>query len=272
MDYGTYCDLATLKTAMGISDTTDDTRLLTVLEDVSRFIDEHCQRHFYVKTETRYYTGTGCDYLLLDADLLSVTSLKTDEDDDRDYDYTWTATDYDLEPYNSWPKTKISETPNGDYSLPTNPKGIEITGLWGYGRGDGATPYEVSSTTTAEALDTTETGVDVASGAALSAGQTILIDSEQMYISSISSNTLTVVRGVNGTTAAAHDTSKTIYIYRYPSNIRRACIMLAEQTRKLEDAALGVSGNPEMAMETMQPSQRAQILFWMAPFRNLTVA
>lgn len=56
----------------------------------------------------------------------------------------------------------------------------------------------------AEALDASETGVDVDDGTAFRAGDIILVDSERMSVSSISGNTLTVVRGVIGSTAATH--------------------------------------------------------------------
>ena len=56
----------------------------------------------------------------------------------------------------------------------------------------------------AEALDSSETGVDVDDGTEFAVDQVILVGSEQMKISAISSNTLTVTRGFNGTTAASH--------------------------------------------------------------------
>jgi len=56
----------------------------------------------------------------------------------------------------------------------------------------------------AEALDSSETGVDVDDGTEFAVGQVILVGSEQMKISAISSNTLTVTRGFNGSTAASH--------------------------------------------------------------------
>ena len=48
-----------------------------------------------------------------------------------------------------------------------------------------------------------------------------------MFIYSISSLTLTVERGVNGTTAALHDNAKSLYIYQYPYDVWQACINLA---------------------------------------------
>lgn len=55
----------------------------------------------------------------------------------------------------------------------------------------------------AEALDDSETGVDVDNGAYFKKGNVIRVDDELMLVSSVSSNTLTVVRGF-GSTAASH--------------------------------------------------------------------
>lgn len=57
----------------------------------------------------------------------------------------------------------------------------------------------------AEAMDTSETGIDVDDGSMFRAGEIILVDDEYMEISSISGNTLTVVRASLGSTAATHD-------------------------------------------------------------------
>jgi hypothetical protein len=55
-----------------------------------------------------------------------------------------------------------------------------------------------------EALDTTETAVDVDEGGQFSVNEMIQIDDEIMLITAISTNTLTVTRGYRDTTAAAH--------------------------------------------------------------------
>jgi len=70
-------------------------------------------------------------------------------------------------------------------------------------------------------------GVDVTAVTNLSPGQTILVESEQMFIESIATTTLTVIRGVNGTTAATHDTAKSIYIYQYPYDVWQAAMALS---------------------------------------------
>jgi hypothetical protein len=62
------------------------------------------------------------------------------------------------------------------------------------------------TTTIAEDLDNSETGVDVVDGSLFKEGDVIKIDDELMYVSGVVSNTLTVVRGSGSTTAAAHTT------------------------------------------------------------------
>lgn len=57
-----------------------------------------------------------------------------------------------------------------------------------------------------EALDDTETGVDVQTGegAYIKEGDILKVDSELMYVSSVATDTATVVRGFGGSTAASH--------------------------------------------------------------------
>lgn len=81
---------------------------------------------------------------------------------------------------------------------------------WGWG-----SPDPVASTI-AEALDTTETGVDVASGtgAYFQVGHIVKVNAELMRVTGISTDTLTVVRAYNGdlTTGDAHSNADPIYI------------------------------------------------------------
>ena len=64
------------------------------------------------------------------------------------------------------------------------------------------------STTANEAMDSSETGLDVATntGAYFKEGDIVKQDDELMYVSSVATDTLTVIRGFAGTTAAAHNT------------------------------------------------------------------
>jgi len=81
--------------------------------------------------------------------------------------------------------------------------------------------YVDSGTDLNEDLDKTETGVNVDDGTKFSAGDIILIDSEFMYIGSISTNTLTVTRQyytspTDGYKAEKHDDNSDIFIVGSP--------------------------------------------------------
>jgi hypothetical protein len=122
-------------TITDVSDQADDAQLESVIEAISRWLDDYTGRRFYAASETRYYTAEWTDLLMID-DLLSVTSLLTDDDGDRVYETTWQTTDYDLEPFNATldgrPYTEITIAPNGNYSFPTTAKGVKLTGSFGY--------------------------------------------------------------------------------------------------------------------------------------------
>ena len=173
-------------------------------------------------------------------DLLSATSIKLDEDGDRTFELTLAAgTDYYLERahyenIDALPKTLLRlDAFNGQRSVfAVQPRLIEIAGRWGF-----TEATEDAGTTLAEALDASETGVDVVSGAVLEVGQTLLIDDEQIYVAGIATNTATVARGVNGTSAAAHDTGKAISRYVYVPNVREAAIILAGRAWKRRDTS-----------------------------------
>ena len=133
-----YTDLPGYKLRFWDGDTDDhrdDPVLEKVIETASRAIDDITQKRFYATTETRYYTAESATKCKVD-NLLSVTTLKTDENADRVYEYTWDTSDYDLMPYNAAlenePYTHIETAPFTDYYFPSARKGVEINGSWGY--------------------------------------------------------------------------------------------------------------------------------------------
>ena len=84
-------------------------------------------------------------------------------------------------------------------------------------RVDSATFYETtnrgaSGSLLNEGLDASETEIDVDSGAHFDVNQVIQIDNEFMLITSIATDTLTVVRGYQDTTAASHSDDTAIFI------------------------------------------------------------
>lgn len=109
------------------------------IEAASRWIDDYTHTRFFttVSDETRYYTPQLWGCLFLQDDLLSITTLKTDDDDDGTYETTWTTSDYDLTPINasleSKPYRAIEVDSNSTLSFPTGVKnGVQIVGKFGY--------------------------------------------------------------------------------------------------------------------------------------------
>ena len=85
------------------------------------------------------------------------------------------------------------------------------SGVYGYGWGTSAWNGIGSSGRTTdqlnEALDATETDVDVDDGSKFAANDYILVDQEIMKVSSVSSNTLTVIRGVASVTSSTSNSA-----------------------------------------------------------------
>ncbi|MDD5510906.1 MAG: hypothetical protein PHI12_08850 [Dehalococcoidales bacterium] len=227
-----YVPISDLKTALAITATTDDVVLRNIADSASRMIDRFTGRVFYVTSATKYFDGRTPLWI---PDCLSITTLKTDEDGDATFENTFAETDYILygpgedDALNRYPRIRIELSMDSDYGgFATGvKKGVQIIGTWGYGDGISATPYLVDTTLSAAISSTSATTCAVTAATNLSAGQTILIDSEQMFIQSISTTTLTVVRGVNGTTAATHSNGASLYIYQYPFDVWQACLALA---------------------------------------------
>jgi len=134
-----YATLAELRARMNVptADTGGDAVLEACIESASRAIDGFTGRRFYQITATaRVFTAEDSQWLYV-PDLVSVSSLVTDDDGNRVYETTWASTDYDLEPFNAsdtgHPYTSVEITPDGDYSFPVGiRKGVKITGTWGW--------------------------------------------------------------------------------------------------------------------------------------------
>ena len=84
---------------------------------------------------------------------------------------------------------------------------------WGAGL-FGGTNNSAFQTTIDEDLDASETGVDVATGQGsnFATNDVVLVGSELMSVTNVSTDTLTVTRGANGSTAATHSDGANIFL------------------------------------------------------------
>jgi hypothetical protein len=134
-----YATLSEFKAAVGITDTTDDSALQSVLDATDTLIDLYCDRKtgFGTATETRYYTAEDWEYVLTD-DLVSVTTLQTDDDANGTYETTWTSgTDYVLAPRNAaldgFPYTEIDTSVTWPRNFPKDVYlGVKVVGVFGF--------------------------------------------------------------------------------------------------------------------------------------------
>ena len=227
-----YGDLKKLKDDSLLKDpaagTGDDDELFQLLLAVSNWVDGYCNRHFYPRQQTLEFDGDGSTRLLV-PDLIAIDAINEDSTDDKTFDTTWATTDYWLEPYNAeptehWgnPYTRITvRTSGAKASFTKGEQHFQIAGRWGYRefKEDSGTDLNDASMTTSK------TTVAVDDGAQFQIGQTVLIGSEQMLVTGISANDLTVTRGLNGATAAAHADNSDVYILRWPAAVERATLI-----------------------------------------------
>ncbi len=264
-----YVSLTGLKNRLGDAATTDDALYREQIEAASEHIDRSCDRTFRVYLATEYLTARVGGHIHLPTDLLAVTTLKTDDDGDRVYEDTWAATDYDLDPAQAASKRRpywrISATPDGDYQFPVGvARGVEIVGRWGFWQDLGS-----RGTLGAAITDTTGTSVTMTAGHGVEALETLLIDSEQIYVTAVSTNTLTVERGVNGTTAATHSNGATVQRYRYPAPIVQATGIVAEQLlRPFHGPGYAQDDAPRMSFPILPHAVGVLI----APYRRVEAA
>lgn len=138
-----YATLAQVKSALRITDTTDDSLIEGAIESASRLIDGYASRNFYQSgTVARYFTAYE-DYVLPIDDLAGTAiTLQSSSLADGNFDVTWTATDYQLEPLNgvldgiAWSYDRVRAV--GSYAFPTvnanytSEALVKITGVWGW--------------------------------------------------------------------------------------------------------------------------------------------
>lgn len=226
-----YANLDELKRALRIaaSTTTHDAYLLELSAGASRAVDDYCKRHFYTRSAVKYLPAVNCRRVVMD-DVLSVTAVGADSEGDGSFDgEAWVEdTDYTLRPRDGFPKWLMVPHKNTDKSLGyDDDEYLKVTAVWGYGDGQSASPWK-SLGVTVTVADASATSVTASASGSINPGDTLRAGTEQMYVESTSGTTLTVLRGVNGTTAAAQSAA-TAYRAQYPAPVTRFVVALASE-------------------------------------------
>lgn len=229
-----YATLAQAKAEYIATKTDDDSYLINALRQVTARFETETGRVFVPRIETKYFDAIG-DHnifngekrLMLRDDLLEATTVT-----DGSGTVLLSGTDYRTHPRAGSPSYALQglSTYAGWHQYTSDPyEAISVAGVWGYHE-DYTNAWRDSgqdASTTIGASDTTfavsdADAVDPYTGAALfSPGQLLKVENEYMTLLSISTNTLTVQRGANGSTAAAHSSALSVYIWQVEPEVQR---------------------------------------------------
>lgn len=210
---------------------------------VSRAIDRRCKRHFYPRVETRYFAGSGTGVLWI-PDLISIFSVAVSTDGGKSYT-TLAADDYYgavSENFDSpWSYNMVILSQDGSrMGFPQGMRSVRIVGEWGY-TDDREACWEGSAIHLKEGMTAQDATLMIEDGIAqdlyglgtfLQLGRLIRIGAEMLFVRSVAINqdeddVVTVVRGQNGSEAAAHEADEEIFLWRPPFDISQAAMISA---------------------------------------------
>ncbi len=215
------------RTIMDNTAVTDkDDRLDEAIASASDFIEEYTDRIFIPWTGTKNFDYQSTGKLWLGEDLISSAPTITYSDGQQ----TVASGDFFLYPLNAADRNKpygwieLLITDDSFFYKDSRQSDIAVTGKWGYSE---ITKNTGSALNDSNNIDASVTAMTVDTTAVIEIGMTILIDTEQMFVENHASTTTTMVRGVNGTTAATHLDNAVIYAIFPPMQIRQATNALA---------------------------------------------
>jgi len=136
---GSYVALSELKSALGITSSTDDAFLTLAIGAAETAINDLCGRKFTADGSASARTYRAQPYLCVTDDVSTLTGLvvKTDTNGDGTFDQTWASSDYQVEPLNNLVKGRSVNNLRavGDYLFPVYGDGlasVEVTANWGW--------------------------------------------------------------------------------------------------------------------------------------------
>jgi len=226
--YATLAEYKAYVTARGqtsTTETTDDGVIESLLESASRYIDDETGRVFYPYVQTRYFNVPQDRELPLDEDLLEVITLTNGDST------TMSASEYYLVPKNIYPAYGLKITDISAYMWQSNSEGsienaVSVLAIWGYRQKYSVNGWKSGGTLGAAISTTSATSATMTAGHTLLTGQTWRIDNE-IVTGSVSSNTLTIERAFNGSTAATHLNGATVYYWQPETGARNAVLEIA---------------------------------------------
>lgn len=224
------------------TETVDDALLLREIRETSRQIDNLCNKKFWPRYETLSFDVPGSRQLDFDDWLISATTLTNGNGD------VIAASDYNLIPYNKPPyyalRTKENSNIVWENDSSNNSEGvITLAGLWGFAR-EHVSGWESTGGTLAAAIATTTATSFTCTTGTVRAGMLLRIagGNEILYASAVTtaaSDTVTVERAQNGSTAATYSLGATIEYWTPGSEIEGLCARAAYGYYKAKNNTTG---------------------------------
>lgn len=219
-----------------------DPEMLTVLESASRAVDAFCNRGsgFGPVTETRSYTAHR-SHVHLRGDLIALDSLTLD------------GTAVDPTPSLTARTRRLSGYSGTAW---------DVAGSWSY-------DYQVQLLEPlAAGMADDDAALETEAPALYSPGMTVLVDEEQLLVTAVgeivepaTTASVTVVRGANGTTAAAHLQAAAVTQFRYAQEAVDATLRIAQRRWRSRDAGLtGAYGGEGVPVTAQQDTEWAILL------------
>ena len=266
-----YPSLTLLKLELGTTQTTDDNLLRSKILAAIRDLEgpQKLGRYIEPRVATRYYQEDAImadGRLSVGEDLLAVTTL-TGADA-----VAITAASYWLEPRNATPYWYLHLKSSYTWNWITDGE-ITLAGVWGWHK-DYANAWANSGDEVEDAAGITAaaTTIQIGDDTRFEAMQLIKVDSEFMRITTVTSgtpDTLTVVRGVNGSTAATHAKDTDIYIWLPCDDTSENIIRMAAYLYRLKDSQVwDVTAEPAAGVITIPKGIPADVKLWIASNRR----
>jgi len=246
MQLNSYATLSAFRQrlALATADIGDDDRLLAKLRSATAQIERYTARSFTPTVATRRFNWVNARTLLLRGyDLLELTSVTNGDGTAIDPSAILTLGGVNGPIIG----IELDLTKGLFVYLTTRTRALSVAGVWGW-HDDYANAWKPSTDSipgggiTSSATSFSVSSVGGADGWGLTPrftpGQLLKVDSEYMYVVGANSgtNTLTVVRGANGSTAASHAAAAPISSYVPPTDITEITLRWAGWLYKTEDA------------------------------------
>ena len=261
----TLSTLDQLRARLGLasSDTADDPRLLNALQAAAAQIERAAGRRFCPRQKAIQHNYSSSLELLLDDDLLELTSLTNG--DGSSINLTDVIPVPDEAPF-----SYLRLTGSSAFTWNSSPlQAVTVNGIWGWHdrpvemwrvSGDTVQNNPLSSSGTSLTV-TGAGGVDIeAIAPRFQVGHLLKIDTEYLRVTAVNTatNVLTVLRAANGTSATSHTLNTPIYTYQPPAELNALALRWAGWLYKEADSA-AFEAAPDALQAALAPFRRVEV-------------